>query len=235
MEKDKTTIIERVRKLLALATSSNEHEAALAAAHAQRLLAEHNLAMTDIEASQETMAANKVDINAAKTFPKWIQLLLAGVSEAFDCQAFHYRSGKIIFIGVGADAQVAAYTFTYLQGTIRRLCRDYMKNHPSQGFMSPRKTTLVRNSYFLGAALTVFDALMKQKEETPVTTGALVPVKDALIKSAVNELGKVRTIKTRKSYVDSEAFDQGQKDGATVSIQRGVGNEGSPVQAAIGM
>jgi hypothetical protein len=32
-------IIERVRKLLALSSSSNEHEAALAAAHAQRLLA----------------------------------------------------------------------------------------------------------------------------------------------------------------------------------------------------
>lgn len=63
-------IIERVRKLLALATSSNEHEAALAAAHAQRLLAEHNLAMADIETQRETMTANKVDIEAPKTFPK---------------------------------------------------------------------------------------------------------------------------------------------------------------------
>lgn len=46
-------IIEKIKKLLALANSSNEHEAALAAGHAQRLLSEHNLAMADIDATHK--------------------------------------------------------------------------------------------------------------------------------------------------------------------------------------
>lgn len=234
MQKDKLTIIERVRKLLALASSNNEHEAALAAAHAQRLLAEHNLAMTDIETQQETMKASKVETAAPKTFPKWIRRLLGGVQTAFDCEAFHHYSGKVTFIGVGADAEVAAYTFAYLQRIVQRLCRDYMKNHPLRGSMSPRRITLVRNSYYLGASITVYKTLLQQKKETPVTTFALVPVKDALIKKAVSEIGPIRTIKSRKSYIDQNAYAQGQQDGATVTIQQGVGCNESRTQAAIG-
>ena len=52
-------IIEKIKKLLALANSSNEHEAALAASHAQRLLSEHNLAMADIEAAHRPDKADK--------------------------------------------------------------------------------------------------------------------------------------------------------------------------------
>lgn len=121
MEKDKETIIKKVKKLFALANSSNEHEAALAAAHAQRLLAEHNLAMSDIEARQEATAANKVETSSAKALPKWIWRLLNGVNQAFDSDCVHYSGGKIVFIGVGADPQVAAYTFSYLDKTILTL------------------------------------------------------------------------------------------------------------------
>lgn len=39
---NKALIIEIIRKLLALDNSDNEHEAALAASHAHRLLSEHN-------------------------------------------------------------------------------------------------------------------------------------------------------------------------------------------------
>src|ERR1035437_7843019 len=107
----KSPIIEKIKKLLALANSSNEHEAALAAGHAQRLLAEHNLAMADIEAAHKPDKADNVDTVVSKSLPKWVRLLSAGVSSAFDCQAIHHpATGKMTFIGVGSDVQVAAYT-----------------------------------------------------------------------------------------------------------------------------
>lgn len=101
MEKDKKEVIEKIKKLLALSNSSNEHEAALAASHAQRLLSEHNLAMTDVEARKEAEVADKVETDAAKTLPKWVWELLWGVQKAFDCQVVHKGIGKIVFIGVG--------------------------------------------------------------------------------------------------------------------------------------
>jgi hypothetical protein len=225
---EKTSIIEKIKKLLALANSSNEHEAALAAGHAQRLLSEHNLAMADIEASHKPDKADKVETAVSKTLPKWMRHLSAGVSTAFDCQAVHHpATGKMTFIGVGADVQIAAYTFTYLDRTVRKLCSNYMKQHAGSSITS-RHRELMRQSYYLGAVSTIIARLMEQKVQTPVTTGALVPVKEGLIRQAMNEIGNLRTMRSRRSYINGAAYAKGQTDGGQVGISRGITGASSP-------
>jgi hypothetical protein len=148
-------IIKKIRKLLALANSSNEHEAALAASHAQRLLSEHNLAMADVEAKQRPRSADKIETSVAKTLPKWVRNLSVGVCSAFDCRAIHHPTqGKMTFIGVGADVQVASYTFAYLDKTVRKLCSNYMKQHVNDSIPN-RNRELMRQSYYLGAVSTI--------------------------------------------------------------------------------
>lgn len=219
---EKTPIIEKIKKLLALANSSNEHEAALAASHAQRLLSEHNLAMADIEASHRPDKADKVETAVSKTLPKWMRHLSAGVSNAFDCQAIHNpATGKMTFIGVGADVQIAAYTFTYLDRTVRKLCGTYMKGHVS-GTIANRHRELIRHSYYLGAVSTIANLLREQKVQTPVTTGALVLVKEGLIIQAMQEIGNVRTIHNRRSYINGDAYNRGLADGGQVGINHGI-------------
>jgi hypothetical protein len=219
---ENSPIIEKIRKLLALANSSNEHEAALAAGHAQRLLAEHNLAMADIEASHRPKKADRIETDAAKNLPKWLRHLSAGVSSAFDCQAVHHpATGRMTFIGVGADVQIAAYTFTYLERTVRRLCGAYMKQH-AVGTLANRHRELMRQSYYLGAVSTITARLKEQKAQTPVTTGALVPVKEGLIRQAMSEIGNLRTMHSRRSYVNSDAYSRGQTDGGRVGIHHGI-------------
>jgi hypothetical protein len=215
-------IIEKIKKLLALTNSGNEHEAALAAGHAQRLLAEHNLAMADIEASHKPDKADKVETAVSKNLPKWLRHLSSGVSSAFDCQAIHHpATGKMTFIGVGADVQIAAYTFTYLDRTVRKLCGIYMKQHVGSTIPN-RHRELMRQSYYLGAVSTIATRLREQKVQTPVTTGALVLVKDGLIKQAMNEIGNIRTMHSRRSYVNCDAYSRGQTDGTEVGIHRGI-------------
>lgn len=215
-------IIEKIKKLLALANSSNEHEAALAASHAQRLLSEHNLAMADIEASHRPDKADKVETAVSKSLPKWLRHLSASVSSAFDCQAIHHpATGKMTFIGVGADVQIAAYTFTYLDRTVRKLCGMYMKGHVSSTIPN-RHRELMRQSYYLGAVSTVTIRLREQKVQTPVTTGALVVVKEGLIRQAINEIGNLRTMHSRRSYINSAAYAKGQTDGGQVGIHHGI-------------
>jgi hypothetical protein len=219
---DKPPIIEKIKKLLALADSSNEHEAALAAAHVQRLLAAHNLAMADITSSERPDKADRVETDVARSLPKWIRHLSAGVSSAFDCQAIHHpANGKMTFIGVGADAQVAAYTFTYLDRTVRRLCAGYMKQYAVTA-IAGRQRELMRHSYYLGAVSTITRQLQDQKEQTPITPGALVPVKEGLIKTTLDEMGIIRTIRSRRSYINATAYTQGQTDGRQVSIHKGL-------------
>lgn len=221
-------IIEKIKKLLALANSSNEHEAALAASHAQRLLSEHNLAMADIESSVKPDKADTVEAQVSKTLPKWVRHLSAGVSTAFDCRSVHYPStGKLTFIGVGADVQIAAYTFAYLNRTIRRLCSSYMKNQVSPT-LANRHRELMRQSYYLGAVSTVTTRLKVQKMQTPITSSALVPVKEGLIKRAMDEIGPTRTVRSRRSYINADAYTKGQDDGRLVGIHKGIGGTSSP-------
>lgn len=225
-------IIEKIRKLLALANSTNEHEAALAAAHAQRLLSEHNLAMSDISMKQTPRTADKVETTVAKSLPKWLSNLSAGVCTAFDCQAIHHPAqGKMTFIGVGADVQIASYTFVYLDKTVRSLCSCFMKQHVT-GNLPNRNRELMRQSYYLGAVSTINSQLLQQKVQTPITPGALVPVKQGLIKKAMSELGPIRTARSRKSYINTHAYSKGQEDGKNVIVHKGVA--GGSGQAVIG-
>lgn len=222
---NKSPVIEKIRKLLSLANSSNEHEAALAAAHAQRLLAEHNLDMADIDAAHKPDKADRIELESAKTLPKWIRSLSAGVCSAFDCQALHHpATGKLTFIGVGADAHVAAYTFSYLDQVIRKLCSQFMKTNVTPS-LAKRNRELMRQSYYLGAVSTIVNRLSDQKKQTPVTTGALVPVKDALIKQSMHEIGHIRTIHSRRSFIHADAYYKGQSDGKQVGIHKGVENK----------
>lgn len=224
---EKAPVIDKIKKLLALANSSNEHEAALAAGHVQRLLSEHNLAMTDIEAAHRPDKADRVETTAAKNLPKWVRHLSAGVSSAFDCQAIHHPAiGKMTFIGVGADVEIAAYTFTYLDSTIRKLCRNYMKQYDASAIAS-RHRELMRQSYYLGAVSTINVRLKEQKKLTPVTSGALVPVKEGLIRQAMNEIGNIRTMRSRKSYINANAYSSGQSDGRQVGIHNGISGASS--------
>ncbi|MFZ4441523.1 MAG: hypothetical protein ACOYOS_24195, partial [Syntrophales bacterium] len=56
----------------------------------------------------------------------------------------------------------------------------------------------------------------------PVTPGALVPFKEALIKQTIDEIGKTRTMHSRRSYIHSDAYSKGQNDGRQVGIHQGV-------------
>lgn len=221
---DKTApIIEKIKKLLALANSSNEHEAALAAGHAQRLLSEHNLAMADIDATNKPDKADKVETVVPKTLPKWLRHLSSSVSTAFDCQTVHYpATGKMVFIGVGADVEIASYTFSYLHRVVRKLCTNYVRHHVDDR-ITGRNRELLKQSYLLGAASTIALRLREQKIQTPITSTALVPVKEGLIKQTMSELGKLRTVHSRKSYINAEAYGKGQNDGRQVGINKGIG------------
>jgi hypothetical protein len=131
------------------------------------------------------------------------------------------------FIGVGADVQIAAYAFGYLEHALRRLCSNYMKQHAGSG-VGTREREMVRQSYYLGAVSTITTQLREQRVRTPVTPGALVPVKEGLIRKAMDELGPIRTIRGRTSYVSAHAYSQGQSDGKSVHLRKGVSGGRGP-------
>jgi len=225
-------VIEKVRKLLALSTSSNQHEAALAAAHAQRLLAEHNLTMSELEVREE--GAGEVILEVAKTVPKWLSALFATVANGFDCFPIVTSTescSRLRFIGVGEDPAVACCTLQYLMQELRRLATTYLRaSEAAQGRLSASDRQRVRSSYLLGGVQGVRQALAAQKAQTPTTSTALVPVKDALIKQyREQQIGAVRMQRSRRSTVLAAAFQQGKSDGAALQIRPESGTDEEPL------
>ena len=96
-----------------------------------------------------------------------------------------------------------------------------MKNHAANS-ISNRGRELMRQSYYLGAVSTITGRLHEQKVQTPITPGALVPVKKALIKKVISEMGPIRSVRSRRSYVNSDAYTKGQQDGRQVGFNKGI-------------
>ena len=226
MSRDK--IIDRVRKLLALAKSSNEHEAALAAAHAQKLLSEHNLAMSELEVKEAGAGKEMFDLGR-KTLDKWVFQLASVVASAFDCRVVATSGGdgtaKVSFIGCGEDPAVSGYTFQYLVKEMERLVKSFL------ALVDAGDRAVHRRSWLLGAVRGVQEQLRKQKIDTPVTTTALVPVKDALIRTYIEEhFNKAKVRRTRRSSIYGSSYNAGKETGKSMAIRRGV--SGSPVAGA---
>ena len=219
-------VIEKIQKLLALSTSSNEHEAALAAAHAQRLLALHNLRMSDIDTASPPDQADSIEVPAAFTLPKWAGWLANSVAISCSCRVIHVKGARphLVFIGVGQDVEVSSYTYQVLEMTIRRLAKSYLQGRDDLD--NPTVRERVRRSYYLGAARAVTQTLARQAKETPATTGALVVVKDQLIERKMSEMGPIRKTQSRQSSVEHDAYHAGQSDGHAISMNKGLKGKG---------
>ncbi len=92
MSKDTAALLDRVRKLLALATSPNVHEAASAAAKAQSLIEAHRL--ESLVAAEEAAAADPVTdgrdrpLDRARKIRAWKSALAAGLARNNGCIAY---------------------------------------------------------------------------------------------------------------------------------------------------
>src|SRR5262249_34208445 len=131
----KERTVDRIRKLLALATSPNENEAAAAAEKAQALLAEYNLSMADVIDTADDDADTQVvtDASGETLSQPWRRPLASAVAELFFCKyLFVTQNGKDrhMFVGAKLNITVAMMTFEYLHMTVDRLARQGARGLP---------------------------------------------------------------------------------------------------------
>lgn len=124
---DKIKIIDKIQKCLRLSQSGNANEAAAALRQAQGLMRKYGIIEAEIRVGQveEATASSSGYFNP----PYWAVALSELVAQAFDCRAFicqREQSPEFRFIGVGANAEVSAYTFTVLFRELRLARRQYL-------------------------------------------------------------------------------------------------------------
>lgn len=139
---DLDRIIDKVRKLFALGTSPNEHEAAAAVAKARALLEEYDLTIEsigDLTADSRTgirKGSSIVSVTNGKP-EGWKWDLFESVAQAHECHTaclYVYdttpggkqrsiKTGNLI--GFGHDVEAAGYAMSFLVGEIERLAQAY--------------------------------------------------------------------------------------------------------------
>lgn len=147
----------KIKKCLALAASSNPHEAATAMRHAQKLMAEHNL--TEMEISLADVSETGTN-SVTADLVQWEVNLVNIVAHAFGCEHYtrvsylptpfamrsnYKRQREYIFMGVGAAPQVASYAYEVLS---RQCSRDRLAHIKAQSKNCKPKTKTARGDLF---------------------------------------------------------------------------------------
>ncbi|MBZ9612182.1 DUF2786 domain-containing protein [Rheinheimera maricola] len=122
-------ILDKIKKLLALAKSSNEHEAANALRRAQKLMQEHKLTAEDVSLSEVEQREIK-RANAAEKQPLWANLLTGCITNAFGLDAIlswnRNVGATVIFIGPADRVEIGTYCYEVLAPQLVKARRNYL-------------------------------------------------------------------------------------------------------------
>jgi len=125
-ERDK--IIAKIKKCLALAKSSNEHEAAAALRQAQKLMQLHGI--HDLDIANADMQEESTRAGARRTPARWECELAQRVARAFDCALVLVNTGdcgRWTFVGAAPSGEIARYAFEVLFRQVKRARAGYIK------------------------------------------------------------------------------------------------------------
>lgn len=121
---------EKIKKLLALSKSPNEHEAQSALAKAQQLMAEHKISMAEVEDKEKRKAnEHSAGITYSTRRDPWVLRLSKVISKNYCCESFSRREKgkqtyKLYFCGLNEDVEICMIAFKYatdcIQSEIKR-------------------------------------------------------------------------------------------------------------------
>lgn len=207
-----TNIREKIEKLLALATSPNEHEARAALLKAKELMARNKLTEADFEDAKkrELKTSECPDVMWTTDSGRiWMVRLAKLICDEYLCVSAWYtkrgtRTHTLHITGMEDDLQVCEpvikYAVGFVEGQIKILQRKYRRQDPKA----------IANSYAEGFIMGLELAFEEQREQHP--EWGLVVVKPEETKKYEDGLGS-KNVTTRKSNFDPLAYTKGQIDG----------------------
>lgn len=225
---DKSKVLDRVKKMLALANdagaSEGERDNAMRMAHAT--LAKYNLSMAEAETHEGTAAEKRILGSLKIKSAPWQRTIAHGVAQLFFCEFFFY-STSFVFVGRESNSITASELTKYLLRSVESEGNAYQRR------MGPGTI----RSFCKGAANRIYwrcDELRKaadKMEGTPASNGtALVLASVYDREKQQNELMlenmgiKLRTKKTGQRDSDWSAYNSGREYGDKVGLHRQVGN-----------
>ena len=214
-------IIENIKKCLALSKSNNEHEAALALEHAQRLMRINGIDDVDIELRKIT----SFDVPSILKFSKWQLLLLTLISETFGCGCYQQIDvlghSKIRCYGFNCKAEVAGYAYEVLLRQIKHARLEFMRMHLSRVRITKNKTFRA-DKFCEGWVTGAYHAVSKMKISEQEKNAL-----DKYLHKSVNKPKTIRPISSSNSVATRATDDDlrhGFNAGKNAKIHNAVNN-----------
>lgn len=210
-------IMEKISKCLAMAKSSNPHEAEIAWRQAKALMAAHNLGRADIIASAAVTSRFDIGIRP----PTWLIKLANTCAQAFSCTVITEKliRKEAVIIGVGNQPDFAAYTFDVLHRQLIQDRRNYVAAMSSRCRLSSKRR---QGEIFAEHWVTsVWNVIAKFAEADPAADEII----SAYIAKQYPEVVNI-TLETRKvTKRDLSAAHAGRNAGASAKIHRAMGQD----------
>jgi hypothetical protein len=238
-------IINRVNKLLSLAGSDNEHEAALAMQRATELLHRHNLEPQSAE--NDSCACSRLIINTRKKqIPTYRRAICGILRDYFFVQVIYSsiydpltdNSFKTIeLLGRAENVPVAEHCYYFLEQQLSGL---WQKNrHKFKG-----NTRTAKNSYYLGLLHGFSRKLAGQVKKkgkvegwdipSSSTAGALAIRTDTELQDFVGfHFPRLATHTMRGTKIYRQTYDEAVETGKTIVLHRTVADKTKGVQGLL--
>lgn len=226
-------LIERIKALQArtLDNGCTESEAMTAANLCARLMAEHDLTMTDVEIGDERCQISYLDTGRKSNHE--IQFCIGAIARFCDTEIWiSKRDGtqNYVFFGMAKDTDFAKFLHNTVKNAMDMELTSYKIRCVELGELTGRRQS---HSFLLGMAVRIGERLNEMKKENQrdilQTTGRdLVVVKNSVVKSQFAELGlKLRKGGNGSRSGDSNSMAAGKSAGNRVGFNRPVGGNSS--------
>lgn len=183
--------VERVRKLLELSKSGNEHEAAQAAARAAEMMSEYAITEAMLEVTSPDDAhvhvAERIIEGALPDAPErkvaWRDRIAVAVARSLDCEAFYWNNA---LTAIGRESAVSTWRYTcqYLFVEIARLADDAWLADGADLAAVGQRPRAWKGAFRLGAADTVANKLYQEGKVRAEREAALAGQMAGLLPSA---------------------------------------------------
>lgn len=201
----------KVRDLLALAGSSNEHEAKAALLKARELMVKYKISDASLsEINDGEVVRRHMDITYSARRDPWVPMLATTIAEHHCCRAIasykkKSQTKRIVIIGFEGDADIVQEILTYAVDCVRSVTIHMRKKDVRQA-----------DGYGFGFTAGLYDAYGKQEESY-----GLVLVVPKEVDEQLSGLKKQKQVIQQANDGDSwRAYVKGVQDGRKFHAQK---------------
>lgn len=217
MSAEHDAVIRKVRQLLALSRSTNEHEAQAAMLAADLLIQKHRLSEAQLAGATPGRIGSSVV--TPRLIGVWRNALLSKLAKHYGCATIQDYDGAVKAWGLPDDLALLAVMYERLLEQVERLTVTHCTG----------KGRHYADSYRKGCVMAIYRLLDQAKAQASQGGDSTAIVRldqreDESQQARDKEIGQAIVSRPKKVNVHTEAFQRGQRDGAHIHMGESLGD-----------